>query len=246
MQTGENVAIAGFIISGHAPKKVILRGIGPSLTDVGAVLADPVLELHGSDGSIIVSNDNWKDNQQTIIEKTGLAPGNDLESAIVVTLPPGKYTAVLSGKNGTAGVGLAEIYDLDFGSDSQLANMSSRGYVQTGNKVMIGGIIIGSGNSSGTVLVRAIGPSLAASGVTNFLADPVLELFDGNGVLLIANDNWKDNATQRAQIIATGLPPRNDLESAIITSLPAGSYTAIVAGKNDTMGIALVEVYHMP
>ncbi len=245
MQTGENVSIAGFIITGNASKKIILRGIGPSLTGVGAVLADPVLELHGSDGSVIISNNNWRDNQETKIQNTGLAPTNNLESAIVATLAPGAYTALLRGKNQTSGVGVVEMYDLDVASDSKLANISARGLVETGPDVMIAGFIFGNGTASERVIVRALGPSLARMGVANVLADPTLELHDGNGTLLIANDNWKDNPAQAALITASGLAPRNRLESAIIAAVPPGAYTAIVAGKNGGIGVGVMEVYHL-
>ena len=243
VQTGDNVSVVGFIITGNAPKKVIVRGIGPSLTGISPVLADPVIELHGPDGSLITSNDNWKDSQQADIEESTIPPRNDLESAIVVTLAPGGYTAIVSGKNATSGIGLVELYDLEPESDSQLSNISSRGFVQPGTKVMIGGIILGNGTNAENVLVRALGPSLAASGITNFLADPFLQLFDSNGTLLITNDNWQDGPSQQPQILATGLPPTNDSEAAIITSLAPGAYTAIVSGRDETSGVALVEVY---
>ena len=247
VQTGDNVAIAGFIITGNAAKKVIVRGIGPSLQSYGVVnfLADPTLELHDQATlAIIASNDNWKDTQQAEIQATGLAPTNDIESAIVATLMPGGYTAILRGKNGTTGIGLAEMYDLDLASDSKLGNISTRGFVQTGDNVMIAGFIFGNGTASETVIIRALGPSLAGLGVANVLADPTLALHDGNGTLLMSNDNWKD--TQQAEIQATGLAPSNDLESAIVTALPPGPYTAIVTGKNGGTGVALAEVYHLP
>ena len=229
VQTGDNVGIGGFIITGNAPKKVIVRGIGPSLSSffIG-VLADPTLELHNASG-IIAFNDNWKDNQQAEIEATGIPPTNDLESAIVATLAPANYTAVLRGKNGTTGIGLVEMYDLDVASDSKLANISTRGFVQTGNDVMIGGFILGNGTASEKVLIRAIGPSLTQFGVPNVLADPTLELHDSNGTLLMSDDNWRDDASQAAQIIATGIPPQNDFESALFESPPPD--TAIVAGR---------------
>jgi hypothetical protein len=244
VQTGDNVSIAGFIITGNAPKKVMMRGIGPSLTGVSPVLADPVLELHEPNGSLIISNDNWKDTQQTEIQNSTIAPTNDLESAIVATLPPANYTAVLRGKNGTTGIGLIEMYDLDAASDSKLANISTRGLVQTGNDVMICGFILGNGTASENVIIRAIGPSL--TGVANVLADPTLDLYDSDGTLLMSDDNWQDDASQAAEIIATGIPPQNDLESAIVTTLPPGAYTAIVAGKDGGTGVALAEVYHLP
>jgi hypothetical protein len=245
VQTGDNVGIGGFIITGNAPKKVIARGIGPSLTAVGVpgALQDPTLELHNASG-IIAVNDNWKDNQQAEIEATGIPPRNDLESAIVATLAPANYTVVLRGKNGTTGIGVVEMYDLDVMSDSKLANISTRGLVQTGSDVMIAGFVLGNGTAGEKVIIRAIGPSL--TGVANVLADPTLALHDGNGSLLISDDNWQDDASQAAQIIATGIPPQNDLESAIVTTLPPGSFTAIVEGKNGGIGVAVVEVYHLP
>jgi Ice-binding-like len=243
VQTGDNVAIGGFIITGNAAKRVIVRGIGPTLSSfLSGVLADPTL---------VQMNDNWKTrpngtSQQAEIEATGIPPTNDLESAIVATLAPGAYTAVLAGKNGTTGIGLVEMYDLDVASDSTLANISTRGFVQTGNDVMIGGFILGNGTASEKVLIRAIGPSLTQFGIANVLADPTLELHDSHGTLLMSNDNWQDDASQAAQIMATGIPPQNDFESAIVTTLPPVPYTAIVAGKNGGTGVALVEVYHLP
>ena len=247
VQTGDNVLIGGFIITGNAPKRVIVRGIGPSLpVEIAGRLADPVLELHGPNSSLITSNDNWKDTQQIEIQNSGRAPSNDLDSAIVATLLPGPYTAILRGKNGTTGVGLVEMYDLDVASDSELVNISSRGLVETGDNVMIAGFIFGNGTNSEKVIIRAIGPTLAGSGVANVLADPTLDLHDGNGTLMISNDNWKDDANQETQILATGRAPSNDLEAAIVTTLPPGPYTAIVAGKNGGTGVALAEVYHLP
>jgi hypothetical protein len=244
VQTGDNVLIGGFIITGNASKTVIVRGIGPSLpANIPSRLADPALELHGPN-NLLITNDNWKDTQQIDIQNSGLAPGNDLDSAIFTTLPPGVYTAILRGKNGTTGIGLVEMYDLDVTSDSKLANISSRGFVQTSDDVMIAGFIFGGGTASEKVIIRALGPSL--TGIANILVDPTLELHDGNGTLIMSDDNWKDDASQKAQIIATGLAPSNDLESAIVTTLPPGPYTAIVAGKNGGTGVALVEVYHLP
>jgi hypothetical protein len=202
-----------------------------------------MLELHGPDGSLITSNDNWKDTQQTEIQNSSLAPTDDKESAIVATLTPANYTAILRGKNGTSGIGLVEMYDLNTSSDSKLANISTRGFVQTGGDVMIAGFIFGNGTASEKVAIRAIGPSL--SGISNVLADPTLELHDGNGTVLMSNDNWKDDATQAAALTANGMAPSNDLESAMITALPPGQYTAVIAGTNGTMGVAVAEVYHL-
>ena len=246
--TGDNVMIGGFIITGTAGKKVIVRGIGPSLTqsNVPDALADPILELHGPSGALIASNDNWRDTQQTEIVNSQLAPTNDLESAIVQTLQPGAYTAILKGKGGASGVGLVEVYDLDAAAASKLANISARSFVQTTDNVLIGGFILGHNNGAAKVIVRAIGPSLAQAGINNALADPTLELRDGNGALLMANDNWQDDPSQAAQVTAAGVPPTNALESAIATSLLPGPYTSIVAGKNGGTGIGLVEVYNIP
>ena len=193
---------------------------------------------------MIISNDNWKDTQETQIQASTLAPVNDLESAIVATLPPANYTAVLRGKAGATGVGLVEMYDLDVASDSKLANISTRGFVQTGGDVMIAGFIFGNGVASEKVIIRAIGPSLAD--VPNLLADPTLALHNSNGMLLISNDNWKDDADQAAEIRATGMSPKNDYEAAIVTTLPPDAFTAIVAGKGGGTGVALAEVYHLP
>ena len=240
--TGDQVLIGGFIITGTDPKMVILRAIGPSLTDFGVAgaLADPVLELRAADGSVITSNDNWT-SDRAAIEATGLQPSKDLESAIVATLDPGAYTAIVSGKNGTTGVGLVEAYDLDTAAASELANISTRGFVATESNVMIGGFILGSETN---VLIRAIGPSLTDFGVAGALADPTLELRDGQGALISSNDNWKE--PNETEIAATGLQPGMDEESALLETLPAGAYTAIVAGAGATTGVGLVEVYRLP
>jgi len=245
VQTGDQVSIGGIIVSGTSPKRVILRAIGPSLAGVGIAnpLADPVLELHASDQTIIASNDNWMDSDEAGIAATGLAPSNLLESALVETLDPGSYTAVVSGKNGTTGVGLVEVYDLDQAAGSQLGNISTRAVVQTGDNVMIGGFILGSGGADTTVLVRALGPSLTQLGVTGALPNPTLELHDSNGTLLSGNDDWKE--TQQTEIEGTGLSPSDDLESAVLTTLGPGAYTAIVAGSNGVTGVGLVEVYRL-
>jgi plastocyanin len=249
VRTGDQVLIGGFIITGNAPKKVILRAIGPSLAGAGILnpLADPILELHDASGSLITSNDNWRSTQEAEIIASAVAPTNDLESAIVSTLTPGNYTAVMNGKNGGTGVGLVEGYDLDQAADSQLANISTRGFVETGNNVMIGGFILGNvsvGGGSANVLIRALGPSLTQAGVSGALVDPTLELHSVNGTLLQSNDNWKD--TQQTEIVATGVPPQNDLESAIVATLPPGNFTAIVAGQGGLTGVGLVEVYRLP
>ena len=248
--TGESVPIGGFIVTGYGPKKVIVRAIGPSLADFGlaGALADPTLELHAADDSVINSNDNWKDTQAAEIEATGLMPASNLESAIVASLDPGAYTAVLQGKDGTTGIGLVEAYDLDQPAGSQLDNISTRGFVDSGDNVMIAGLIIGprqlgTGNVVSRVLVRAIGPSLDL-GATPPLQDPTLEIHDQYGTMIAFNDDWKDS--QQAEIEATGLAPTDDRESAIHESVLSNPYTVIVRGKGDTFGVALVEVYFGP
>jgi glucose/arabinose dehydrogenase len=242
--TGDNVAIGGFIVTGTESKQVIVRALGPSLP-LSGVLADPVLDLHDSSGATIATNDNWQEsaNKQAIID-AGFAPSNANESAILMTLEPGLYTAIVGGVGGTTGVALAEVYDLDRTVDSKLANISTRGFVQTGDNVMIGGLIIlGDTDTDVLVLVRAIGPALADAGVDGALEDPILELHDKDGSLITSNDDWKE--TQQSQIEATGLAPTDDRESAILATLSPDSYTAIVRGKDDTTGVALVEVYNI-
>jgi hypothetical protein len=254
--TEEQRVIAGFIITGTEPKKVLLRGMGPSLNGVGVILSDPTLELlQGS--TTLATNDNWKTrtdgtSQQAEVEGTTIPPANELESAIVTTLSPGTYTAILAGKNGGTGVGLMEVYDLAQPADSRLANISTRGFVDKDDNVLIGGLTVRRGNvgARARVLIRAIGPSLTNSGIQDPLPDPTLELHDGNGTTTATNDNWKINdqtlQSQEAEVRATTIPPPNDLESAIITTLPPGIYTAVVRGKNNATGIGLVEVYNLP
>jgi hypothetical protein len=242
VETGDNVLIGGFIITGTQNKRMLLRGIGPSLAGFGVegALPDPSLELYDSTG-LLVSNDNWKETQQAEIGATGIPPTNDSESAIVASLPANgaSYTVVLRGAGNRTGIGLVEAYDLDSTVDSQLANISTRAFVQIGDNVLIAGTII-TGDAPQKVLVRAIGPSLPFAGT---LSDPTLELRDGNGVLIAVNDNWR--TSQEAEILATTIPPANDFESAIVATLPAkgASYTAIVRGVSNTTGIAVVEVY---
>jgi hypothetical protein len=249
VQTGDNVSIGGFIIRGSAPKYVIVRAIGPSLTRYGVpdALADPVLELHGPGAFVTIINDNWRDTQQTVIEATGLPPTNDLESAIVATLAPGAYTAIVRGKNNTSGVALVEVYDLNPSAGSKLANISTRAFVDTADNIVIAGFILGNGAGADRIIVRGIGPSLAPGifppGAV--LADPTLELRDTNGSLLIADNDWQDNPVQAALITAAGLAPTNPLESAIAATLPPGAYTALLAGRLNGTGIGVVEIYDL-
>lgn len=245
-----NQLIGGFIITGTEPKKVIIRAIGPSLSSFfSGVLADPTLELFQGT-TLLASNDNWKvrsdgSSQQTEVEASTIPPTHDLESALVRTLAPGAYTAVVRGKGGTSGIGLVEAYDLDQTAKSKLANIATRGFVDTDNNVMIGGFIIGgNGQASARVVIRAIGPSLSGFGITGALQDPTLELKNANGSTLISNDDWKQS--QAAEINQTGLAPTDIRESALVTSIPDGNYTAILRGKNNSTGVALVEVYNVP
>jgi hypothetical protein len=253
--TGEQVLIAGFIITGTDPKRVIIRGIGPSLNGVNGELSDPTLELHQG-STLLASNDNWKmkpdgTNQQAEIEATTIPPTHDAEAAIVMTLNPGTYTATLSGTNGGTGVGVVEVYDLAPTASSQLANISTRGFVDTDDNAMIAGLIAGEGSSGARaqVLVRVLGPSLSSSGIQGALQDPIVVLYDANGAIITTNDNWKINdqtqQSQAALVRATTIAPANDLESAIVASLPSGPTTAVVRGKNNTTGVGLVEVYNL-
>jgi glucose/arabinose dehydrogenase len=242
VDTGENVLIGGLIVLGSAPKPVLLRGLGPSLP-VGGTMTDPLLELHDSSGALIASNDDWQQSPQAQeMSDRGVAPSNPKESALLQSLNPGAYTAVLRPASGNSGVGLVELYDFDESAAANPVNISTRGFVQTADNVMIGGFIIG-GAGSQRVLLRAIGPSLANAGITNALQDPTLELHDQNGALLQANDNWK--STQPDEIAATGIAPSDDRESAILASLAPAAYTAIVRGANDSTGVALVETYQL-
>jgi hypothetical protein len=251
--TDQNVLIGGFIIQGPVAKRVIIRAIGPSLNgSLSGALQDPTLELHDGTGALIGSNDNWHTTQiggvigsnQTIdIVASGVAPSSDAESAIIATLNPGAYTAIVRGTNNTTGIALVEVYDLDAVAASTLANISTRGFVQTGDNVMIGGFILLGGAGPTKIVVRGIGPSLAGAGVLNPLSDPTLELHDGNGALVGSNDDWQASP-DAAVIQAAGLQPSNGAESAIYaTGLPRGAYTAILSGKNGATGIAVVEVY---
>jgi hypothetical protein len=248
VEAGNNVLIGGFIIIGNASKSVAVRGIGPSLIQfgVGAVLSDPTLEVRGSNNTLLFSNDNWQDNSSQAAQLTalGLAPQDVNESGIVATLPPGAYTAVLAGKNQGTGVGLLEIYDTNAAADAQLGNISTRGFVLSGNNVMIGGFILGGGSNS-RVAVRGLGPSLAQFGLNPVLSDPTLELHDSNGTTLMANDDWLSDSASAAQLSASGLALSNPKESGIFTSLPPGAFTAILAAKNGGIGIGLVEIYNL-
>jgi PKD repeat protein len=245
VQTGDSVGIGGFIITGTVPKHVLLRAIGPSLAGVPNPLADPVMELHGPDGFVTITNDNWRSDQEAAIIATGIPPTNDLEAAIDATLSPGAYSAVVSGKNNSSGVGLVEVYDLSQSVPAKLANISTRAFVATGDNVVIAGFILGNNPGDDRIVTRGIGPSLAAAGVPNVLADPTLELRDNNGALVFSNNDWQDDQGQAAELIAAGLAPTNPMESGIVATLPPGLYTALLAGLNNGSGIGLVEVYDL-
>jgi hypothetical protein len=248
VSTGDNTLINGFIIAGPDPKTVVLRALGPSLSRFGVsgALADPVLKLYNSSGTLIATNDNWQTNiGATFMQQNGYAPASPLESGILrANLAPGAYTAVVSGNNGSQGVSLAEVYEIySPGLNSRLTNVSGRGFVGTGDNVLISGFIIGD-VGSGTVVVRALGPSLGPRGVSQPLSDPVLKIFDSDGSLIATNDNWQDDSNA-IYVRRNGLQPPNALDSAIVLHLPAGSYTAIVSGVNGATGNALVEVYDL-
>ena len=208
-------------------------------------LADPVLELHGPGPFVTITNNDWRDDpaQEALIEATGIAPTNNLESAIHATLAPGAYTAIVRGNGNSSGVALVEVYDLNPAVDSKLANISTRAFVSTGDDLVIAGFILGNGSGNDRIILRGLGPSLGAAGVPNVLANPTLELRDGNGALVLANNDWQDDPAQAAEITAAGLAPGDNLESAIAATLPPGLYTALLAGLNNGIGNGLVEVY---
>ena len=250
VQTGDDVLIGGFFVTGSTQKRVIVRALGPSLKAGGLPLAgrleDPTVELFDADGDLIAANDNWRDSQEAEITASGLAPNENAESAIVRMLEPSFYTAVVRGKNSSSGIALAETYDLDNGGTGKLANLATRGFVETGDNALIGGFIVGAGDPglNARVVVRAIGPTLGNAGLPSPLQDPAVELFDSNGERLEFNNNWRDG--QQDELEQIGLAPADDREAAVVTTLPAGAYTAVVRGVSETTGSGLVEIYHLP
>jgi hypothetical protein len=242
VQTGDNVGIGGFIITGSVNKHVLIRAIGPSLTGLGVpdALADPVLELHGPGSFVTITNNNWRDDamQEALILATGIPPTNELESAIEARLVPGTYTAIVRGNGNTSGVALVEVYDLDAAATSKLANISTRAFVSTGDNVVIAGFMLGGNSGSVEVVVRGIGVAT----VPNPLLDPTLELRNADGALIDSDNNWQDDQAQAAALTALGLAPPNTLDAAIIATLPPGLYTALLAGGT---GVGLVEVYDL-
>ena len=248
VQGGNYVLICGMIATGTESKTVIIRAIGPSLgaSGVPGALPDPTLELYQGN-TLLFSNDDWRNStQQAEIENSGLAPNSNAESAIIWTLSPGRnYTAIVRGKNGQTGIGVVEAYDLDPTAASKLANISTRGFVEVDDNVMIAGLIVTPSDGANlNILVRALGPTLGDSGVPGALANPTLDLVNSSGTVIRSNDNWKDS--QRAEIEATGLAPNHDAESALMETVAPGAYTAIVRGNGRTTGVGLVEVYNIP
>lgn len=236
--------IGGFMVEGNAPKKLLVRAIGPS-TGLATALADPVLDLHLPDGSV-VTNDNWQDATNAGDIPPDLQPKDPRESAILITLSPGAYTGIVHGKSGAIGVALVEVYDLSTGTPSRVVNISTRGLVQTGDNRLIGGFVVGNDSSNATmdVIVRALGPSLTDYGIANALHDPFLDIRDKNGNPVASNDNWKDDANA-AKVSQSGIAPKKDAESALYLTLAGGEYTAIVSGSDGGIGVGLVEVYDM-
>lgn len=242
---GDNVTIAGFIVTGNVPKKVIIRGVGPSLANfVPNPLPNPTLQLN-RDNTVLTTNDDWQDTQPTEIQNSGLAPSHNKESAIVRTLDPGNYTAILRDKTNAPGIGVVQVYDLDTAADAKLANISTRAFIEPGDNVLFAGIIGGGNGSQPKVLITARGPSLVPFGVPNAIPDPFLELHDKNGALITSNNDWQ-NDPQAAAIAASGAAPTHPKESALLaTLLPAENYSAIIKDANNGSGVALVEVYHL-
>jgi hypothetical protein len=248
VQGGDNVLIGGMIATGTANKKVIIRAVGPTLSDFGVpgALADPTLDLYQGN-TLLLSNDDWRNStQQAEIAASGFAPNKDAEAAIIWTLTPGQnYTAIVRGKDGQSGVAVVEAFDLDGAAASKLSNISTRGFVDLDDNAMIAGLIVSPSNApSLKVLVRALGPTLGDFGVQGILANPTLDLVNSSGTVIRSNDNWKDS--QRTEIEAAQLAPNHDEESALVETLPPGAYTAVVRGTGRTTGVGLVEVYNIP
>ena len=246
VETGERLMIGGFIMTGDAPKRVIVRAIGPSLLGAGIsnALVDPALEIHDASGASMANDLNWQDAQGDELRASGLAPANDAEAALVETMGPGAYTASMTAQDGGTGVGLLELYDADPTSSTRFANVSARGMVGAGDDVMIGGFIVRGQGGQARLIVRAIGPSLASRGISEPVGDPRLEIRDGNGALLTENNDWRE--TQEAEILGTSLAPSDERESAAMISLGSGAYTAILQGSGGLTGIGLLEIFKLP
>ena len=251
VQTGLRVMIAGFIITGNDNKPVMLRALGPSLGNAGIaptlVMDDPVLELRSADGSLIFENDNWKDDpqQRVLVEGTVFEPEDDRESVIAANLPPGAYTAILSGKDQTSGVAVVEVYDNNSNVDSELANISTRGYAGFESDVLVGGFTLGADSAIVQIAIRGLGPSLATSGVPGVISDPALELHNANGVVIAFNDDWESDSVSAAQFTTNGLALPHPKEAGLFVRLSPGAYTVIFDGKWISAGIGLVEIYNL-
>jgi len=240
VETGEGVMIGGFIVDGIVGKKMAIRALGPSLADAGVseALADPFLQIVDSSGAVVASNDTWKVPGQEL-SAFGLVPTDAREAALVTTMQPGAYSAIVSGQGGSTGVALFELYDLDAGT-GRIANVSTRSLVGAGDKVLIGGFIIG-GTTGTPVIIRGIGPSLIANGIVEALLDPRLDVYDSNGALMVSNDNWRTD--QESSIAETGLTPADDREAAIVSTLAPGAYSAVIQAATGGSGVALFEIY---
>jgi Calx-beta domain len=251
VQTGDQIMIGGFIITGSGEKRVLIRALGPSLAQAGvpasAVLLDPVIRLNKSDGSYVDFNDNWRECLATEreLEGTAFQPKDDREAAMLDSLLPGAYTVWVVGKNQTQGIGLFEVYDFDANAGAELANLSTRGYVGMENDVMIAGFTLGIDPGSVQIAIRGLGPSLAGAGLHGVLADPALELHDPNGNLMGTNDDWQSDPVSAAQLTAHGLALPDSKEAGLFVTLEPGTYTAILNGESVSTGIGLVEVYNL-
>lgn len=253
--TGDNALIEGFIVEGTAgsSKKILVRAIGPSLGQFGVAdaLANPTLEIHDSSGALVAMNNDWKTtqtgglvtgDQSADLGASGVAPTNDVESAVIVALEPGSYTAVVRGAGNATGTGVVDAFDIDPGSSARIANIATRGLVQPNDKLMIAGFIVQYGAVK--VVVRAVGPSLTEFGISNALPDTTLQLRDQNGAIVLENDDWK--TSQQAELENIGLQPSNDKEAALVATIQPGQYTAQVRGKGNDSGIGVVQVYFLP
>ena len=253
VQGGQNDGIAGFIKRNAAPKRVLIRALGPSIkvggTPVAGTLPDPVLRVFDANGEI-ATNDSWRSAQQAEITASGLAPVDDKEAAIILNLTGAdrsNYTAILSGVGGATGIGLVEVYDLDAESFSDLGNVATRGFVGLGDNVLIGGFIViddSFTNQSQTVVVRGIGPSLGGLGVSNPLQDPSIALHDSQGAFIVSNDDWGLSA-ESASLAISGIAPSSPKESAILRTLAPGAYTVILSGVGGGTGVGSVEAYNL-
>jgi len=265
----ENTFITGFLISGPGTRQLLLRGVGPGLSAYGVhnAMLDPKIRLFGGDGSLLLENDNWGDSSElsAAFVKAGL-PALDAgskDAATLVTLAPGAYTLHVTAPVGVTGVALTEVYDISSNTTSAsefFRGFASRCRVINEEGMAIGGFIIG-GTQTKRVLIRGLGPELAKSGVVDYLIDPVIRIFGGNGAFIAQNDQWDDQSsadgtTQErltpAQISA--ICRQCDLaelasgskDAAMVVDLPPGGYTVHVNGAAGKVGVALIEIYVVP